>query len=399
MGAKFSYSCLSVEDQAQVPFFEAVGLREDEVGKLHVIYTRWINSSTNILSLNDLMYHLHSKVTPFTRKIFDLEHVNAMLDNVPFHKFVLGLWNFCTLDDVDMVTYIFNMYDGEESGGGDDNDGEGVLNMMTCKMMIKHMYGDLSHFESSPGSESCIALLTEEKSHNEYMDVTFLKRFSKTCPAFLSPALILKTLCIEVTTGADFWSRKQQERKKAQNDSYVSKETLVKRASRRMINDEPVSGNDKKPQQRGSGLQSLFSRGGESDTRSPVARGVRHLDFQTDDFPASSSAGASAGGGSGGLNHGGGGGPATAEKNDSILDQISNLFGKKKEPPEPPPLSSAAKRARKQKPIAISRVSSRTLTYGGHVAKAQPTSVKRSGKPRKIHVYSYYNDDGTIMES
>lgn len=47
----------------------------------------------------------------------------------------------------------------------------------------------------------------------------------------------------------------------------------------------------------------------------------------------------------------------------------------------------------------ISRVSSRTLTYGGPVTRVQSTSVKRPALPRKIHVYSYFNDDGTIMES
>mmetsp|Transcript_14324 Transcript_14324/g.23713 ORF Transcript_14324/g.23713 Transcript_14324/m.23713 type:complete len:369 (-) Transcript_14324:451-1557(-) len=328
MGTKFSYSSLSVEDQAQIPFFEAVGLREAEVGKLHAVYTRWINPSSNILSLNDLMYHLHSKITPFTRKIFDLEHANAMLDNVPFYKFALGLWNFCTLDDIDMVTYIFNMYDGEENGGEDDNESEGVLNMMTCKMMIKHLYGDVSHYESSPGSESCIALLSESKSDNEYVDVTFLKKFSRTCPAFLNPTLILKFHCIEVTTGSDFWNKKFQERKVAQNNSYVSKETLVKRASRRMINDEPAPQRDMKSEQR-SGLKSLFGSGGGSSIQSPVARGVRHVGFQNNDFPASPSAGSAGGSGDdrSGVNQEGSSGPATAEdKSESVFDQISNLL-------------------------------------------------------------------------
>jgi hypothetical protein len=34
--------------------------------------------------------------------VFDSEHANAALDNIPFYKFTLGLWNFCTLDDSDM---------------------------------------------------------------------------------------------------------------------------------------------------------------------------------------------------------------------------------------------------------------------------------------------------------
>jgi hypothetical protein len=82
---------------------------------------------------------------------------------------------------------------------------------------------------------SCINSLKEKRPNGEYVDVEFLKKFSNECPAFLSPALILKTLCMEVTTGSRFWEKKLRERKEAQNQSYVSKDTLVKRASRRMM--------------------------------------------------------------------------------------------------------------------------------------------------------------------
>jgi hypothetical protein len=54
----------------------------------------------------------------------------------------------------DTVVYIFNLYDAGEGNKDDgDDDGEGVLDMVTCKVMIKHLCGDSSHYESSPGSE------------------------------------------------------------------------------------------------------------------------------------------------------------------------------------------------------------------------------------------------------
>ena len=34
--------------------------------------------------------------------VFDLHHADAVNDCVPFYKFVLGLWNYCTLDDANL---------------------------------------------------------------------------------------------------------------------------------------------------------------------------------------------------------------------------------------------------------------------------------------------------------
>lgn len=38
--------------------------------------------------------------------VFDVEHVNEVTDNVPFHKFALGLWNYCTLDNFDIGKWV-----------------------------------------------------------------------------------------------------------------------------------------------------------------------------------------------------------------------------------------------------------------------------------------------------
>jgi hypothetical protein len=34
--------------------------------------------------------------------VFEVEDVNATSENIPFYKFVLGLWNYCTLDHFDL---------------------------------------------------------------------------------------------------------------------------------------------------------------------------------------------------------------------------------------------------------------------------------------------------------
>lgn len=46
----------------------------------------------------------------------------------------------------------------------------------------------------------------------------------------------------------------------------------------------------------------------------------------------------------------------------------------------------------------ISRVSSRTLTYGGgsNPSLLKPT-LKKPAQTRKIHVYGFYNEDGSLM--
>lgn len=50
---------------------------------------------------------------------------------------------------------------------------------------------------------------------------------------------------------------------------------------------------------------------------------------------------------------------------------------------------------------SISRVSSRTLTYGAPptVLQATPTGVRKPAQSRKIHVYGFYNEDGSVMQS
>ena len=42
----------------------------------------------------------------FLLEVFDAEHANAVTEHIPFYKFALGLWNYCTLDDIDLGRYI-----------------------------------------------------------------------------------------------------------------------------------------------------------------------------------------------------------------------------------------------------------------------------------------------------
>ena len=47
----------------------------------------------------------------------------------------------------------------------------------------------------------------------------------------------------------------------------------------------------------------------------------------------------------------------------------------------------------------ISRVSSRTLTYGGPAssAKVPKSRLKKPAQTRKIHVHAFYKEDGTPL--
>lgn len=47
------------------------------------------------------------------------------------------------------VLYIFNMY---------DSDNEGVIDVVTCKMVIRQLYGDTSIQDVSPGAERSVSV-------------------------------------------------------------------------------------------------------------------------------------------------------------------------------------------------------------------------------------------------
>ena len=75
----------------------------------------------------------------------------------------------------------------------------------------------------------CIHQLTESRTKAEFIDLPFLLKFS---PDFLHPAVILRALLVEVTTGSKFWNKKLKDRKEANNYAFMSKELLIKRAQR-----------------------------------------------------------------------------------------------------------------------------------------------------------------------
>ena len=53
------------------------------------------------------------------------------------------------------MNYVFELYDGECDQINDD-DGEGVLDVPTCKMLIKELYGDESEKKLSPGAKEYV---------------------------------------------------------------------------------------------------------------------------------------------------------------------------------------------------------------------------------------------------
>ena len=78
--------------------FTLLGLTEEEVGKIYKCFKAIDCNETNDFFINDIFDYLHIENTFFNNRIFKMmDHDDS--GKINFAEFVLGLWNYCSIED------------------------------------------------------------------------------------------------------------------------------------------------------------------------------------------------------------------------------------------------------------------------------------------------------------
>jgi hypothetical protein len=144
--------------------------------------------------------------TFFNKRIFSLLDSDGS-GELNFGEFLLGLWNFCSVQDAMFAQYAFDLY---------DNDKSGIIDICEAQFMVKDIYG--KDFERSARAKKVYHKLAElELSELNFQ--TFLD-FTQSHKAMLYPAFALQLSLKKYIMGKAFWKRQALRRLKFSNGRY-----------------------------------------------------------------------------------------------------------------------------------------------------------------------------------
>lgn len=182
------------EVAAKRDLYEALNLSVLDIGRLHSVYRKIDNDSSNSIELAELLAYLDLDRTRFTKRIFTMfdEDGSGLLD---FNEFVLSLWNYCTLSKASLELFAFDLYDEDNSGSITQNE---VLNM------LKDLYGK-EEYKKRPQAKLIATELEALERLDGDVDVADFREYSRTHPALLFLAFQVQEKIQTRVLGPVFW--------------------------------------------------------------------------------------------------------------------------------------------------------------------------------------------------
>ncbi|CAE7838597.1 unnamed protein product [Symbiodinium microadriaticum] len=171
--------------------YETLLLSESDVGQLYNIYLKLSPPERVEVTASDICDHLHIDDTPFARKVLGL---GEGMD-VSFATFVIGVWNFCTIDKNCFELFVHDLYDTSRKG---------VLSIADIDVMIKEVYGNDYH-SNIQAKRACLKL---QEVQLVEMDVYSFRQFSKAHNAVFYPIFSMQSRVRCCVLGDAFWCSK-----------------------------------------------------------------------------------------------------------------------------------------------------------------------------------------------
>lgn len=189
------------EVAAKREIYEAFAFNELDIGRLHKVYRKIDNDSSNSIELAELLAFLDLDRTRFTKRIFTMfdEDSSGLLD---FHEFVLSLWNYCTLTKSSLVLFAFDLYDADNSGTITNNE---VMDM------LKDLYGK-DGYKKNPQAKLIASELEALERLDGDVDIEDFREFSRTHPALLFLAFQMQEKIQTYVMGPTFWKHYSERR-------------------------------------------------------------------------------------------------------------------------------------------------------------------------------------------
>jgi Ca2+-binding EF-hand superfamily protein len=218
------------------PTFESLGLKEDDVARLHEQFLKIDKDGSGTIELWEMLDHLDLKRNRFAKRVFAIFDVDGS-NEIDFKEFVVALWQYCTLGRAQLIMFAFDLYDRDSSG---------AIDFEEFNTMLKELYGPVwkstselrstettsRRWRGAPAirfprrygrryAKNQIALnllrhINElNKRHDtEEVDVETFAAFVKSHPALLQPAFSMQQTLRERILGGAWWDRRSHERVK-----------------------------------------------------------------------------------------------------------------------------------------------------------------------------------------
>ena len=138
---------------------------------------------------------------------------------IDFGEFVLGLYNFCTFDNLSLCRFAFEIYDEDSSGNLDHEE---------IEQIVKDLYGRRG-FKRNKSAQKCVEQLkamewysgsgNELTAGDSTIDFKSFHLFSKNHPTLLYPAFMMQYDLQSKVLGSGFWQCAAEQRKELERIS------------------------------------------------------------------------------------------------------------------------------------------------------------------------------------
>eukprot|EP00603_Paraphysomonas_imperforata_P005039 CAMPEP_0114429238 /NCGR_PEP_ID=MMETSP0103-20121206/9370_1 /TAXON_ID=37642 ORGANISM="Paraphysomonas imperforata, Strain PA2" /NCGR_SAMPLE_ID=MMETSP0103 /ASSEMBLY_ACC=CAM_ASM_000201 /LENGTH=424 /DNA_ID=CAMNT_0001598543 /DNA_START=235 /DNA_END=1509 /DNA_ORIENTATION=- len=190
------------------------------------------------VDIAEVLVHLHVEKTFFNKRVFGLLDTDAS-GELNFEEFMVGLWNYCSVEDIHFEHFAFDLYDADHSGN---------IDIEEAQYMVKDIYG--AEFEHNVHAKRAYHKLAELEVSK--IDFKTFSAFTHKHQAMLYPAFALQMNLKKYIMGNAFWHRQAQHRLEISRGQYRTITDLIGRDNFH---------SKRKLHKRNSDLTNMFRRG------------------------------------------------------------------------------------------------------------------------------------------
>lgn len=97
----FDTAASKLDFKKDIKEFELLHLSMSDIRKLYYVYDDILSSGMESITLAELLAHCDLPRTAFNEKVFGIFSTNQSVE-IDFRAFVFCLWNFCTLNRINL---------------------------------------------------------------------------------------------------------------------------------------------------------------------------------------------------------------------------------------------------------------------------------------------------------
>jgi len=198
-----------------LPMFNTMSLSIKSIETLYEVFQLIDADNSGEIDLDEFLFFFRLQKSRFAKRAFSCIDADGS-GEIDFGEFVLGLYNFCTCDNLSLCRFAFDIY---------DEDASGMLDHDEILHIVKDLYGRKG-FKRNPSAQKTIEQLQtmnwycsqggEIVTAGEEVDFNAFFQFSKNHPSMLYPAFRMQYDLQSKVLGAGFWQMAALQRKEVE---------------------------------------------------------------------------------------------------------------------------------------------------------------------------------------